>query len=149
MNIKKRDVLLVAITFCLIVLLVYFLFFFSYSCNSVNCFYGHLEDCNRVEYIRASEDTVWKYSVIGKKENKCVVETELVKILEGTKDKKVLEGKSMKCYLPLNVREIPEKDLSRCHGNLKEEIQELFIKNLHGQIRENLGKINQNIGDIV
>ena len=149
MGIKKRDVMLGIIFVILAVIGVYFLFFFSYSCDSNDCFYSYLEDCKRVDYTRNSGDTVWKYSVLGKEDERCVVETELAKISEGTKDKKVLEGKSMKCYLILGERGLPEKDLSRCHGILKEEIQELFIRNLHGQIRENLGQINEEIEDVV
>ena len=47
----------------------------------------------------------------------------------------------MSCFYDFGIAEYPEKDLSKCHGRLKEELQRIVIEKLHSHILENLGKI--------
>jgi hypothetical protein len=39
----------------------------------------------------------------------------------------------------------PEDDLSRCTGQLKENLQEIIIQKLHAYVVENLGQISKEL----
>jgi hypothetical protein len=71
-----------------------------------------------------------------------------VKLLKGdlnNQDSLKLEGKEMKCSLPVGVVAAPESDIKKCTGPLKEGLQELIISKMHKYIVQNLGEINQDI----
>jgi hypothetical protein len=51
----------------------------------------------------------------------------------------------MTCYYPLGTAAYAEKDLSKCHGLLKEELQTIIINKLHAYILENLGKVEEGL----
>ena len=55
----------------------------------------------------------------------------------------------MKCLLPLGNINAPEGDISKCSGELKEEMQSLIIQKLHAYILDNLGKISSEMENIV
>jgi len=122
---------------------VYYSYFYINQCDSAECFSEAMVDCKRNSYISDTADTVMEYDILGKEDGKCAVNVELIRIKQGGTELTVLEGKEMKCYVPLGVYTSPEKDLKNCHGLLKEEIQELIIKRMHTQIVENLGKISE------
>ncbi len=139
---KKRWIIFVIfILFILLVVGVYFTWFFSYSCDDFSCFQARQETCSRASFIRDTQTTVWKYQILGKSGSVCVINAEILKVKEGQLDRKSFEKKSMDCSLPLKSRALPESDLSRCHGLLKEEIQQLIIKNAHAQILANIEKV--------
>jgi len=122
---------------------VYNSYFYINQCSNVECFSKAMVDCKRKSYISDTADTIMEYSILGKDDGKCAVNTKLMRVKQGGSELKILEGKEMKCYVPLGVYTAPEKDLKNCHGLLKEEIQELIIKRMHTQIVENLGKISE------
>jgi hypothetical protein len=59
-----------------------------------------------------------------------------------------LEGQEMTCFLPKGVVMIPESDIGRCHGLLKEGLQDLVIEKLHAYLVQNLGQINLEMIDV-
>jgi len=130
-------------------LAIYFTFFFSYKCEDISCFRAHQEKCSRTEFINDLSDTTWNYKIHGKEGGSCEIEVEILQIKEGTNDKVRLEGQSMKCYLPLTEISSPESDLQRCHGLLKEELQEIMIKNAHKYIVDNIGDISEELNKAV
>lgn len=139
--------------FLLIVLIaivaIYFTFFFSYKCEDIACFQAHQEKCSKTEFINDDKAITWAYKINGKKDGKCEINVEILQIKEGSLDKKVLEGKSMNCYLPIGSKSFPEKDISVCHGLLKEEFQDIMLKNAHKYIVENIGEINAELNKVV
>jgi len=143
---KKRGIILLII-FAVVILLVavYFSFFFSYKCNDLSCFRAHQEDCSRTKYIYDSTETTWDYHILGDKEGKCMIEVTALQVKEGSFDRVNLQGKTMICYLPLQDISFPESDISRCHGILKEELQDLIIQKLHDYIIEGVGDIGESL----
>jgi hypothetical protein len=150
-KLKKRDNWKAYLIIGIIILLIaaiYFTFFFYYSCNDLSCFQSHQKECVKTKFINDEEDATWKYIIQGKEGNKCEINAEVLVIKKGSPDKQKLEGKSMVCYLPLGSIASPESDLANCHGELKEDIQNLIIQKLHAYIIENVEKIDEELEQI-
>ena len=49
----------------------------------------------------------------------------------------------MICYVPLKLVINPISNLKNCHGLLKENIQELYLTNMHKYVISNLDVIGQ------
>ena len=58
-----------------------------------------------------------------------------------------LIGEKMTCRLPNGIILLPESNLERCSGPLKEKLQEQIIEQLHNFIVQNLGQINKELLD--
>ena len=125
--------------------IIYFTFFFSYKCDDIPCFQAHQEKCSKTKFVNDMEDAKWLYHIKGKEDEKCKIKVDVLQVKEGKIDKKVLEGKSMVCLLPLGNTASPETDLLKCHGVLKEEMQNLIIQKLHAYIVENVGEITEEL----
>ncbi len=128
---------------------VYFTFFFAYTCNDLSCFQAHQKQCARTEFVKDSAEITWKYFIKGKEDGKCVINAEVTRIKTGTAENLKLVGKSMDCSLPLGSIASPESDISRCHGVLKEEMQNLIIQKLHAYILDNLGEIGEELERVI
>ena len=133
----------------LIIISVYFTVFFYHKCNDISCFYAHEKQCSKTKFINDAEDTTWLYSIQGKSKGTCEISVEVLAIKGGTADKKRLEGLSMDCKLPLESAILPESDISRCHGELKEELQSLIIQKLHKYIVENVNEIGEELDQLI
>ena len=130
-------------------LAVYFTFFYAYKCNDSACFQSHQKKCVRTSFINVEEDTTWKYFIKGKSSGRCIVNVKVLNIKKGERNKQILIGKDMDCYLPLGSAVSPESDLARCHGVLKEELQNLIIQKMHSYIVENLGEISEELEKVI
>jgi hypothetical protein len=141
---RKKVVISLCIVLVIILLTgIYFTWFFKYTCKDLACFQARQETCSRTKFIRNTPTTTWEYNIKEKSKNTCIIEAKVLKVKEGQMDRKPFEQKSMECSVPLTSRVLPESDLSRCHGLLKEEIQQLIIRNAHSQILANIGKIRE------
>lgn len=146
----KRKVVILSVLFLIIVLAaIYFTWFFSYSCEDIPCFQSHQKKCVATKYIQKNSDTELKYQIKGKNGDSCEIDITVLKIREGTVDRKVLEGKTMACFVPLGNTNSPEDNLDKCEGKLKEELQGLIIQNLHAYILENLGEIREELNKVL
>jgi len=128
---------------------IYFTFFFHYKCKDLSCFRSYQEKCSKAEFVNDGERTTWFYQISGKSKDICSIKVQILKIKEGSIDQSVLEGESMDCYLLVGDITTPESDLKRCHGLLKENLQEIMIKNAHKYIAENIGTINKEINSTI
>ena len=145
---KKRGsvkAILLVVIVILILIAIYFTFFFSYTCKDLSCFRAHQEKCSRTKFTNYVEDATWKYSIAGKSKGECKINVKLAELKKGEINFKEFEGKSMNCYLPKGSIAAPESDLSKCHGELKEALQETIINKLHAYIINNLGEINEEL----
>ena len=130
--------------FCVIVVIflaMWFLFFYYDECESWSCFNEYLEGCDRVKFI-GGVDMIYEYTVEGRAGSACEVGVQLLQGRLNNQDSIKLEGHEMTCMLPRGVVMIPESDIGRCHGLLKEGLQDLVIKKLHTYLVQNLGRIN-------
>ena len=142
---KRGRKIFIAIIIIVLLVAIYFTFFCFPKCNDLACFRAHQQKCSKAKYLDEAESVLWKYRILGKEDGKCEIEVEVLRINEGGLDKKVLEGKSMMCLLPLGSISAPESDLSGCRGFLKEELQGLIIRKLHTYVLDNIGEINEEL----
>ncbi len=149
---KPKNMLISGLTVIVaigIIISIYFLFIYSSMCGDELCFSKKLVKCDRAHYIESSAETVKQYNILGKKDNKCQVEVEILQIRQGSVELASLEGKSMICSMGLGVSADPESNIKFCHGILKEEIQEAIIQRMHSQIIENIGQIEEELIKVI
>lgn len=142
------------ITFLAVLILVvlvaaiYFTFFFSYKCDSKECFLAKQESCKRSTYTNTVDDISWFYHIKGKNNGGCEIEVKILNVNEGTIDQEALEGQGMACTLELGDTSAPEGEIANCHGPLKEDLQGMIIKKLHQYVLDNLGEIGEDLRTI-
>jgi hypothetical protein len=118
-------------------------FLYTKSCENRSCFNSYLSKCDKARYISNEPDSVWSYKIEGISNDKCIVTSELISVKEGSSDLQGLEGNDMTCELTTGEITDPKSDLKKCHGALKEKIQEIMIQKMHAYILENIGKISE------
>ena len=145
----KKDVIIILIIILIAIIASYLTFFRPKACSDIDCFNSAMVDCKKVSYTDESKEAFWKYVIKGRKKDDCEVEVKLLQLKEGTVDLIDLENKEMICELPLGTVGNPKNYLNRCHGLLKEEMQEVIIKNLHKYIVENLGELREGLDQVI
>lgn len=141
---KLRIILLISIA-VILVIAVYFTLFFHYTCIDLACFQAHQENCDKTKFVNDVEDATFEYTIKGRSGNDCVIGVKLLAIKRGTIDLSSLEKKTMDCSIPKGSTIAPESDISKCHGELKEGLQETIINKLHAYIVENIGDIKEEL----
>jgi len=128
---------------------VVWVMFFSYAeCKSWECFNDKLKDCEKVKFIGESGEMIFEYTIRGMNDGECEVGVELLQGELNNQDSLKLENQKMTCYIPAGVVMIPESNIGKCTGLLKEGLQDLIIKKLHTYLVQNLGKLNLEMVDI-
>jgi len=123
--------------------------FFSYStCDNWDCFNRNLESCSKAKFVGGSGAMIFDYTIKGTSGDGCKVVAELLRGELNNQDSIKLESNKMTCYLPEGVVMIPESDIGKCTGLLKEGLQDLVIKKLHTYLVQNLGKLNLEMIDL-
>jgi len=150
--------IVLAVVILLLIAALYFLYFYKVNCSSRECFDEELAECNSAGFIEDSATAAWQYDIEGKGimclfsknycEN-CKVDVKLLQIKEGSVDSAKLEGLDMVCTLPFELVVNPQDDLSKCHGPLKEQMQELMINRLHAYVLSHVGEIGVELNKIV
>ncbi len=160
---RGKDWILIAsavVIFIAAVVLVGWIWISSYSkdCADESCFESSLEKCSRAVWINEAEDASWGYGINGRgflctlNSNlcgECIVNVKLLQVKGGSIDLEKLNGRSMDCYLPFGYAANPQEDLSRCHGILKEEMQDMIIRKMHSYILTNVGRISEELSRAV
>ena len=148
-RVKKELAIGVAIAIVILLsFLIFYTFFYVKSVSSMEEFNQQLFNCNRASFVSEQTTAVWGYEILGKTKGICEVDVKLISAKEGDSDIKSLEGKDMICSMPLGSTANPEANLEVCHGLLKEEIQEVMIRNCHSQILANIGEINEELESV-
>lgn len=142
MKVKKRKFIWVIVVLIILVIAIFFTFFYTRKCSDAVCFNKALTRCSRASYINDAKDATWLYVIKGKDKGECEVDVEILQMKEGTADMSGLENKEMTCYITLGFVSSPQENLARCHGLLKEEMQDVIINRLHNYIVSNLGEIS-------
>jgi hypothetical protein len=142
---KKIIILSLVLLVLIVVFLIYLLYPFTKECYDKECFSESLVNCEKAQWINDDQDATWFYSILGEKDRKCEIKVKLLQTKKGGLELRKIEGTSMVCELPLKTMLIPEQNLEKCHGLLKEGLQDLIIKKMHSYILENIGEITKNI----
>ena len=126
----NRNIIYISIAVLAILLISsYFFFLYTPSCSSSSCFLSSLKSCSRASYINEDDTGVWQYNIGLSFGSTCNVGVKALAIKTDVESSTALTGKQMTCYIPRGTAvDFPEKNLSYCHGDLKESIQDLMLK---------------------
>lgn len=130
-----------------VVVALYFTFNVVNVCGDVECYKTAMNECKKVTYTNDAAEATWKYTISGKSGVNCVVDVELLQAKEGQLGLNKLNGLSMECIVRKDSI-YPEKDINRCNGRLKEELQEIIISKLHQYIIDNIGDLNNTVNSL-
>jgi len=125
----------------------YSTFFSSKECNSFECFEREMRECKKASYINEEPEASWKYQIEKSDNGKCLVRVTLLQAKQGELGIDRLEGMSMVCSHALGFSSYPHKDLAKCSGQLREELQGIIINKLHSYLIGNLWQINESIAE--
>ena len=144
-NLQTRvGIALVILIIGLIAFSSYFLFFYAKPVQTSQEFVDAMSYCKDVSWIREDAQASWLYKIKGgAKGDACEVEIRLLKIKEGTIEAEKLEGTKMICTVQKGETQFPEKDISKCTGKLKEELQDIIIQRMHNYLLQNVGEIKE------
>jgi len=132
-------------------LAAYYLGFTREFCGKdQNCFSQKAASCSPAEVFVSRNNNIFYYQINPTIRNQCKLIVKFERAQEGTLQEhtELLEGKSMKCYIPksemrrINVIEM-ENIIGYCSGELKEGLYELIIKRMYELIITNLGSITE------
>ncbi len=122
--------------------------FFSYAtCENWDCFNSKLKGCGKTKFI-GGDKMIFEYTIEGIKDDRCEVGVQLLQGELNNQDSITLENRKMTCMLPKGVVIIPESNIGRCSGSLKEGLQDLIINKMHSYLVQNLGRLNLEMIDL-
>tara|TARA_B100001971_G_C18241020_1_gene570920 strand:+ start:97 stop:618 length:522 start_codon:yes stop_codon:yes gene_type:complete len=149
-NPKKRvGIALVILIIALISFSSYLLFFYAKPVSTSEEFLDSMSYCKDVSWIREDAQASWLYKIKGgAKGDACEVEVRLLKMKEGTIEADKLQGKGMTCMFQKGETRFPEKDISKCSGPLKEELQDIIIQRMHNYLLQNVGEIKKEFEEL-
>ncbi len=145
---QTRRIVFIALIVVVILAVIgaaYLAFFYMPNCENYECWQKYMSRCSRATFINDEPEAAWKYEIEGRNGKLCDVSVELLLAKQGELGIDRLVGEEMTCSYPFGISAYAEKDLSRCHGALKEELQGLIINKLHSYIIENLGQIGEGL----
>lgn len=116
-------------------------------CETYACFEAHMASCDRATYVNEEPEASWQYTIIRRVEGACEIRVTLLQAKEGDLKLRAFEGHEMLCTYPLGVVAYPDKDMSACHGLLKEDLQGLIIEKLHRYLVDNLVDVKDALGN--
>ncbi len=142
---KPVYITLVAVLIIAIAFAAYFSFFYTPKCANYECFKNHMAKCSKAIYVNDEPVASWGYEIKGISGSNCEIEITLLMAKEGELQITKYVGHTMDCSYPIGVTNYPEKDLSKCHGILREDLQTVIINKLHSYLIENLGKFDESL----
>lgn len=117
-------------------------------CETIACFQDHMALCTRASFINEEPEASWSYNVKRRVADGCEIEVKLLQAKEGELNLRDFKGHAMTCTYPRGMVAYPDKDMSRCHGRLKEDMQGIVIEKLHRYLVNNLLDVKQALGNI-
>lgn len=155
----KKWLWILAIVAVLVVGFLVYSVFSGKTCSDISCFNSAMAKCQKVNFINEAEDASWLYTISGKegsfgcfminsKCSSCNINVKLLQVKKGTVETSAIEGLDMNCNLALGYVGIPNSDLTKCHGDLREGLQDLMIKKMHAYILSNVGQIGEQLTGI-
>ena len=127
----------------------YLTFVYKPECMNYECWQGHMTRCSAATFINDEPEASWEYETTGMVGKQCAIRVSMLQAKQGELGIDRLVGEEMTCYYPEGIAAYAEKDLSKCHGLLKEDLQQIIISKLHAYILENLGKLNESLKSAV
>ncbi len=145
---KEKIIIVLLILIIIAAVAIYITFFYAKAYNNFASFQTSMEKCIRATYVNEDGDATWKYKIMGMQEDMCKINVKLLQAKTGELGMEKLTGYDMDCFYYKGIGTYPEKDLAKCHGRLKEELQTIIIKKLHNYILGNLGELKDELNKI-
>lgn len=152
-SIFKRKTFWILLALLLIAIILAFYFRLkpapcSLICGDFACFSSEMIKCSKAEYLNPESEAVWSYKIKGISDDKCRIEISISEASNGSLGLSKLREYKMDCLYPLGVSNYPGKDLTKCSGPLKEEMQALIIERMQTYIISQMGQLNESIRSI-
>ena len=134
----------------LILIIVWLVLMIPHKTNcdyDLTCFNEAALQCKPALVNIIQEGNTFEYTVDGIEDDNCILSITVTEVNKETSEETIaaLEGKSMKCSIPLetNIIEIQENSdiMTYCTGPLKEAMYEIIIQRMYGVIAQNMGSI--------
>ena len=140
---KKIKIILIILILISAIFLGYVFIIKSNSCENEKCFFYSLNNCEKVSFVKEDPEYSWLY-VISKEASKdsCEIKVKLLNVKQESIDSKILQNKEMICIVQKTTRDFPEKEISKCSGILKENLQDLIIQKMYDYLLTNVQGIN-------
>ncbi len=145
---QKVYIALIIIVVLAVIGAVYFGFFYKPNCSNYECWQKYMSRCSKATFVNDEPEASWGYEIKGLEGKQCVIDVKLLLAKKGELGIEKLVGEEMTCYYPSGIAAYAEKDLTKCHGLLKEELQAIIINKLHAYILENLGQIQEGLESV-
>ena len=144
-NLQRRvGFSLIILILALILFSGYFLFYYVKPVATSQEFVNAMSSCKSASWIKEDFQASWLYTIKSRTGgDACEVSVRLLKLKAGTTEADKLQGKEMVCVVQKGETQFPEKDISRCSGLLKEELQDIIIQRMHNYLLQNVGEIEQ------
>jgi len=127
---------------------VYFSFFYLPKCQNYECFQNYMNKCSKATYVNDEPEASWGYKILGTSNEDCAIKVTLLMAKKGELGIDQYVNDAMTCYYPTGIAAYPENDLGKCHGQLKEDLQEIIINKMHSYLLENLGKFDESLNKV-
>jgi len=146
---RRVGIALLVLIIALIAFSGYFLFFYARPVETSQEFIDSMTYCRDVSWIREDAQASWLYKIKGGgRGDTCDIEVRLLKMKEGTIEADKLQGTKMICNVQKTDTQFPERDISKCSGPLKEELQDIIIQRMHNYLLQNVGEIRQEFEEL-
>jgi len=142
---KRMRTILIVLFAAFVIVFIYLNFIYLPKCQNYECWQEYMTKCKRASFVSEQTEASWGYVIKGKVDDTCSIEVTLLLAKKGELGITKLVGNKMTCDYPIGRATYPEKDLSMCHGLLKEELQTLIINKLHAYVLENLGQVAEGL----
>lgn len=154
MHADKKKVIVVIVI--LIALASLILITSAKNCGTDNtCFNKASSRCALSKVNTISNDNNYKYEIIGKKQNNCIIEVTLLSLSQsqGKDLQDALNGRSMTCAIPQEILKNQQvKNLDNlndyCTGQLKEAILQITVEKLYDLVVKNVDKISTDVTNL-
>ena len=135
---KERAIIVLVLLLTFSVALALHYTFVPRPCETYACFQDAMATCSRVTYVNEEPEASWRYTILRRTSESCEIQVVLLQAKEGDLKLGEFEGHSMMCTYSRGVVAYPDKDMSLCHGRLKEDLQGIIIEKLHKYLVDNL-----------
>lgn len=143
---KKIKIILIALIFLIIMFVIFLGYVFIIKlnpCENKKCFFDSLKDCKKIYFVKEDPEYSWLYVILKEtSKDSCEIKVKLLNVKQESIDSKILQNKEMICIVPKTTVDFPEKEISRCSGVLKEDLQDLIIQRMYDYLLTNVQEIN-------
>lgn len=145
---NKKVMLKLGLIFLVIILLVtgIYYFFFNYKISpDLETYLSYQQSCKKTTFVTTQDSISLEYKILGKEKGLCEVQVKALDFYQGYSENLEFKGKEMICLIEKGSTQLPNNDLKKCSGKLKEEFLYLMIEKLYVEVYENLDTLQNKL----